>query len=42
LEHWWWQLFWQLRRQYMPVAVMAGVTVTGVGMLPEDMPPPAM
>ena len=25
LERWWWQLFWQLRRQCMPVEVMAGV-----------------
>jgi hypothetical protein len=38
LERWWWQLFWQLRRQYMPVEVMADM----VGTLSEDMPPPAM
>jgi hypothetical protein len=37
LERWWWQLFWQSRRQCMPVEVMAGVmvdtAVTLVGML---------
>jgi glucose-6-phosphate-specific signal transduction histidine kinase len=37
LERWWWQLFWQLRRQYMPVEVMADIAVM-VGMLSEDMP----
>jgi hypothetical protein len=46
LERWWWQLFWQLRRQCMPVEVMAGVmaeiAVMLVGMLSEDMPRPAM
>jgi hypothetical protein len=46
LERWWWQLFWQLRRQCMPVEVMAGVMaeIAGmlVGMLSEDMPRPAM
>jgi hypothetical protein len=46
LERWWWQLFWQLRRQCMPVEVMAGVmadmAVTLAGMLSEDMPRPAM
>jgi hypothetical protein len=45
-ERWWWQLFWQLRRQCMPVEVMAGVmvdiAVTLVGTLSEDMPRPAM
>ena len=45
LERWWWQLFWQLRRQCMPVEVMAGVmadiAVTVVGML-SNMPRPAM
>jgi hypothetical protein len=40
LERWWWQLFWQLRRQCMPVEVMADIAVTGVGMLSEDMPRP--
>ena len=46
LERSWWQLFWQLRRQCMPVEVMAGVmaeiAVTLVGTLSEDMPRPAM
>ena len=46
LERWWWQLFWQLCRQRMPVEVTAGVmadiAVTLVGMLSEDMPRPAM
>ena len=37
-ERWWWQLFWQLRRQCMPVEVMADIAVTVVGMLSEDMP----
>jgi hypothetical protein len=41
LERLWWQLFWQLRRQYMPVEVMADIVVTLVGMLSEDMPQPA-
>ena len=42
LARWWWQLFWQLRRQCMPVEVMAGVTdvaVTMEGMPSKDMPP---
>jgi hypothetical protein len=33
LERWWWQLFWQLRRQYMPVEVMAGVMADSAVML---------
>jgi len=46
LERWWWQLFWQLRRQCMPVEVMAGVMADTAGMvvgtLSEDMPRLAM
>jgi hypothetical protein len=42
LERWWWQLFWQLRRQCMPVEVMADSAVMLVGMLSEDMPLLAM
>jgi hypothetical protein len=42
LERWWWQLFWQLRRQCMPVQVMAEIAGMLVGMLSEDMPRPAM
>jgi hypothetical protein len=38
LERWWWQLFWQLRRQCMPVVVMGVVMADMVDMLPEDMP----
>jgi len=46
LERSWWQLFWQLRRQRLPVEVMAAdmaeIAVTLEGMLSKDMPRPAM
>src|SRR6185436_17605950 len=39
LERWWWQLFWQLHRQCLPVGVMADIAVTEGGML-SNMPRP--